>query len=270
MELMKVMRSRVRGFREVLAFDNRWELMLHRLLFRETGMVTYRKGALEFVVDHAGGDAPGTRACLVTDMYRALLPHMDLHGRAISVLDIGANGGGFPLMLLDEGLCVGRYAAVEMNPRTFSRLQLNVVQNMDGETTLIHGAVCGQAQRLQLQLGRGSTGESMYGSAGNEEGSRTVTVDGLTFDQIVERAFGQAGTIDLCKIDVEGAEYDVFAHPESCGALRRVRYLIIEIHQTGKDAGEVHRALGALGFSAILQEHQTAEDVFCFENHGLA
>lgn len=265
MELISRMRNRVNGVREIWTFDNRWEVIMHRLLFPETGMVTYRKGELEFVVDHAGGDAPGTRACLVSNMYRALLPHMDLRGRPLNLLDIGANGGGFPLMLLAEGLELGRLTAVEMNPRTYSRLQLNVTQNIAAPATLIHGAVCGEACSLTLSLGRGSTGESLQEASAGSAGGRVCQVQGLTLDEVVARGFGDAA-IDLCKIDIEGAEYDVFA-ATTATALRQARYLIIEIHQVpGKRPQEVHAALQALGFREILRERQTADDVFCFEN----
>jgi FkbM family methyltransferase len=261
------LRRTMDGFRAIWTFDNRYELIARRVFFRRTGILTYRKGDMEIVVDHHGGDETGTRECLTSPMYPALLKDLTLRG-PLTVFDIGANGGGFPLMLLDAGLRVERVAAVEMNPRTFGRMQLNLLQNLDGETCLINAAICGAPTTLKAHFGRGSTGESITDATGGDSAGRLTLIEGLTFDQAFDRAFGPRATVDLCKMDIEGAEYDVFANPGH-ERLRGCRNLIIEIHQVaGKDPQDVIDALGALGFQETAGSRGTHSDVYCFANAG--
>jgi tRNA1(Val) A37 N6-methylase TrmN6 len=60
-------------------------------------------------------------------MYREYLPFFTFSGPA-RVLDLGANGGGFPLMLRLAGIDLARVVSVEMDPMTFLRLQQSRIQ----------------------------------------------------------------------------------------------------------------------------------------------
>jgi hypothetical protein len=62
-------------------------LLLARTFDRHTGLATYRKGALEVLADHHGGDENGTRARLASDMYQRHLSRIATKG-AIRVLDL--------------------------------------------------------------------------------------------------------------------------------------------------------------------------------------
>lgn len=263
MDFTRRLFARIAAAGDILTFDNRLELLVRRALFPGTRTLTYRLGSLEFIVDHAGGDATGTRACLVSQMYRNFLPQLDLRG-PISVLDIGANGGGFPLMLRAHGLDIGSLTAVEMNPRTFARMQLNVSHNLDAEFCLIHGAVTGVSETLELHFGRGSTGESLRSASQATDTGRAHTIQGHTLDEVIDRGFGK-DDIDLCKIDIEGAEYDVFEGPHH-QALRQCRYLIMEIHDIeGRSPDDLRRRVEALGFRSVTPGPGAHADVFCFE-----
>ena len=258
------------GFREIMAFDNRWEIVLRRLFFRNTGIITYRKGGMEIVVDHHGGDETGTRACLVSDMYRSLLPSMKLE-KPITLLDIGSNGGGFALMLADAGYRLRKVAAVEMNPRVFARMQLNITQNLDVEHALFNAAVCGEADTIEAEMGRGSTGESIAGSKGRSSHGqmRTSRIEGITFDQLFDRAFSALETVDLCKMDIEGSEYGIFSHGH-CARLARCAYLIVEIHAVpGTSPQSVIDAINQHGFVEMPRPTRGEPDVFCFRNIAL-
>src|SRR5262245_11139755 len=95
--------NKFNGLRDIWAFDNRWQLLWQRLLARGTGLTVYKMQGHELVVDHSAEDECGTRLCIVSEMYRKYLPFLNLQG-PINVLDLGSNGGGFPLMLLFEGV----------------------------------------------------------------------------------------------------------------------------------------------------------------------
>src|SRR3954465_12461530 len=157
--------TRIAGARAIMTFDNWPTLLLGRLLYRNTGLLVYRKNNLEILVDHLGGDENGTRECIVGDMYRKYVPLFTLPEPA-RVLDIGANGGGFPLMLMLEGVKLASVFSVEMNPATYSRLLVNLVSNIGPAAVGINAAVCGanSPSEIFLTFSRGSTG---YGIEAN-------------------------------------------------------------------------------------------------------
>lgn len=125
--------------------------------------MVYRKDGLDILVDHGGGDENGTRACIATDMYRRYLPLFNLPG-PVRVLDLGANGGGFPLMLKLAGVSLARVVSIEMSPLTFSRLQLNLATNLGSTAVAINAAICGprSASRVSLISSLHSKGARWY------------------------------------------------------------------------------------------------------------
>lgn len=88
-----ILTSKLIGLRQILFFDNFWQLLLQRLFFRKTALHVYRLGSLEFIVDHSAGDANGVREVIVSQMYRGLIPKMALE-KNIALVDIGSYTGG--------------------------------------------------------------------------------------------------------------------------------------------------------------------------------
>lgn len=241
------LRDKLTGVRALWHFDNRWQLIADRLIFQNP-LSVYRKGSLEFLIDHDAGDHNGTRLCLISDIYTRFLPKMNL-GEEISVFDLGANGGGFPLMLLLNGKRLRRLVCVELNPNIFRRLQYNITRNVPGEPTLINGAVCGEHRQFELLLGRGDISDSIYAEqpAGVVEGKQRYVVEGYTFDELFRAHLG-SGPVDICKMDIEGAEYEVLAS-SAHDSLRACRYLIIELHTaTSARLQSLQHSLDAAGF----------------------
>jgi FkbM family methyltransferase len=240
------------GFKEILLFDNWPMLLLGRLLDRQTGFVAYRKNGLDILVDHRGGDACGTRLCIATDMYRRYLPSLSLPA-APRVIDLGANGGGFPLMLAIQGIKPSRLVCVEMNPLTFGRLQLNLATNFGLDAVAINAAVCGQPMGdILIKPTRGGTGDSIR-TLGATETEAHVAIPTATFLGIYERYFAP-DVIDLCKVDIEGQEFEMFAAlPDEL--VCKIRYLIMEFHYLNDDAIAAAEKLRArfqsLGFREI-------------------
>jgi len=248
--------TKLAGLRAVLVFDNWPMLLLGRIFDRKAGFVVYRKSGLEILVDHRGGDQTGTRQCIASDMYRRYLPSFSLRG-PIRVLDLGANGGGFPLMLKIEGLEIERVVCVEMNPLTSRRLQVNVSTNLGASAIAINGAVAGANRDAEILLrpSRGGTSESMYTNRADAEVAH-VAVKTITIRDLYDRYF-QGELIDICKVDIEGAEYEAL---ESCPheILRKIRYLVIELHEPERTPALVKR-IESLGFHQIAAErdHRT-------------
>jgi FkbM family methyltransferase len=257
------LKNKIRGLKEIWQFENRLPLILARTLFPREQLHVYRYKGVEILTDLAGGDANGAREVLTSPMYRRFLPQMELTG-PLNVLDLGANNGGFPLLLSTSGYTLKKVVSVELNPNTFLRLRFNLERNLRCEVIALNAALCGEAKNLKLALGGGSVSDNIYN--GEQSAGMTVfEIEGLTLDQIVSSYFADE-PIDICKIDVEGAEFEVFSQP-SHGGLRRCRYLIMEIHE-GEDrrAETILSSLKQLGFVRKLQPPDADPNVYFFAN----
>ena len=139
-----------------------------------------------------------------------------------------------------------RLVCVEMNPNTFGRLQYNIARNIRGEVSLVHTAVCDRSRMLALRFGRGSISDTIYQEA-TDLASEQFQVAGRTFDDLFRSQFGDQ-TVDICKMDIEGAEYEViFSAEKTC--LQRCRYLLAELHPASEEELErFAKALEDIGF----------------------
>lgn len=257
------LRNKTRGWREIWAFENRLSLIFTRLFFPREDLQVYRYKSLDIITDRAGGDANGAREVLTSPMYRRFLPHMKFDGPA-NILDLGANNGGFPLLLQSCGIALKKVVSVEFNPRTFVRLHFNLLRNLDCEVVPLNAALCGENCMLDVQAGRGSVSDSIYEqqNPGEDPFDR---IEGITLDKFYETYF-QDETIDICKIDVEGAEYDVFLQPDH-SQIKNCRYLIMEIHErNGRSADELLPAIASLGFIQQPNDPDADPTVHFFKN----
>ncbi len=247
------MNNKLRGLREMWHFDNRIYLILSRILFPSQSGHIYRLRDVEFLSDHRSGDANGARELLTSPMYRKYIEKMDLTGD-IKVLDIGSNNGGFPLLLKAENISIGQLVCVELNPNTFVRLQFNLGLNLNGRFRAFNLGICGENRKLRVKLGAGSAGDNIYRSADKGDTDQIV-IPGKTFDDVYCEVFGEQ-IVDLCKIDIEGAEYEVF-ESETAKSISRCKYLLIEIHHSAERPRKlVLDKLNAAGFIEIDGENK--------------
>ena len=240
------LKNKLNGLKEIWYFDNRWQLLFSRLFFRHERINIYRLKGMNILVDHLAGDANGAREIIVSPMYRQFLPQMKLDS-PVNVLDIGANNGGFPLMLRANDIELKKVVSVEFNPNTFGRMRFNLERNAGCEFIGINAAICGEAREIEVRLGEGSVGDSIYAANVESSGAHLYHLNGMTFDEIYSSTFGEE-KVDICKIDVEGAEYEIFNTPHH-DRVTRCRYLIIEIHEEqGRNPNDVVRRLSELEF----------------------
>ncbi len=228
-------------FKQFDNFSNRLELTLGRMVFRDTQLQVHRVGDKHMVLDHRAADAGSIRGCVSSPMYWELLDKVSLP-KDLTVLDIGANVGGFPLLLHARGHGFKELTCVELNPATFIRLHFNILNNWPKATVLNRG-VTSQSGEITLHLGHGDTADSLKGSpdgAGEE-----VTVQTIRLDDICE-----APHIDLLKMDIEGAETDVLLKPGHEATLAHTSVLVIEIHPL-EQAQAIHDAITATGLQHV-------------------
>lgn len=254
---MQALKNKLSGLREIFFFDNWFQLLLSNTVFRGEPLQVFRKGNVHFVSDKSKGDVNGLRNVIASPMYRVFLNDMQLPSR-ISLLDIGANTGGFALMLQLNGHQPEQYVGVEMHPQTFSRLSFNLLHNMPGNPVLLNKAVYNENGSIKVSFTGGGTGESVSDIIGTGE----TTLPTVTLNTLVEEHF--AGKhIDLCKMDIEGSEFDIF-FGNQFSKLQQARFLLIEIHPHQKYTTEdLSVVLRNLGFNLVKQ----FDDVYLFKNN---
>lgn len=259
--------SKFNGFKEIWQFDNRWHLIFTRLFFPDENLVFYKIKNVEFLTDHAGGDAKGAGELFTTDMYSDFFPQMKMPEK-IKVLDLGANNGGFPLLLKATGIEIEKLVCVELNPRTFSRLQFNINRNFENECFVVNCAVTRTDRIIEFMTSEGGVGNNIYNI--DESNNEILELKGITFDKIFSEYF-EGQIVDLCKIDIENAEFEVFEN-DNHEQIKNCRYILMEIHHNKKqDRKIVVNRLNEIGFEEIdgANKSKNAHFVHLFRNKNI-
>lgn len=249
--MINTLQNLANGLSDLFKFDNAAQLVINRLLFRSTGPTIYRRNGASIIVDHGADDQNGTRVCLTSDMYSRYY-HLLPENKALNILDLGANGGGLPLSLSAEGYTINRLLCVEMNPTTYGRLYYNISQNIDAvHTFILNAAVWNEDGEMEVSLGRGGTNDSVHSTSNTSATGLSVkSVATRTFDSLVEQGFGDE-PIDLCKLDVEGAEFETLLSG-TAKRFKQVGLLVVEIHpHTKHRAEEIVTWLENQGFAIV-------------------
>jgi FkbM family methyltransferase len=168
-----------------------------------------------------------------------------------SVLDVGANKGIFALWALHEAKNDLRLACYEPSPSSFRYLQRNVGSQVAGDMlrNCAVGATEGDVTLYELvgRSGESSLSQSRAATTGNE--IVETTVPKVTLADVI----ADLGSIDLLKVDVEGAEYEIVADSPS-GAFTGVRRIVLEFDavekrpESPRSAEDLFRAVFLAGF----------------------
>lgn len=259
-------------------FDNRFSLLFEKTFFRnsEGALHIYRKNGMEILMDKAAGDQSGARYAITSSMYKQYLPYIMsvLSSKPLNILDLGANVGGFALLLTLENIAIQTLVAVELNPNTFLRLRLNLERNLTIDRKNLHcinAGVCGEKRTLQITLGNGGMDDNIFDIHRSPiVNAQQYSIIGITFDAIIEDYYktpdNQDPVIDICKMDIEGAEYEAILGQHST-RLHRCKFLIIEIHpHQNHSMDKLITAITQRGFQEIRTGTNVTEDVFLFCN----
>ena len=147
------------------------------------------------------------------------------------VLDVGAHVGYFTLLASRLVGPTGKVCAFEPECHTFDLLRRNVALNNLTNVVLVEKAVTSQAARRQLFLcPQGSDRNSLFDGAGHRQSQNITT---LALDEFWVSL--SCPTIDLVKVDVEGAEASVVQGMTSLLAKDAVCRMIVELNPLALD-----------------------------------
>lgn len=225
------------------------------------GRALGRPPALRMQVRHGptihtpGGDRSWRTAveCFGRDCYRLATADLPL---APTVLDIGANIGGFALAVLASHP-QAQVDAYEPSPAALAALRTNITANdAQAHVTVHNSAVTGPSKPDTVWLNEqvGDLCTSSVLDQGNTVGvsANRVEVPALPLSAILS---SYAGDIDLVKMDVEGAEYGIVGETP-VELLAKVRRMVVEYHRVpGRHVHELAARLQAAGLVWERQEH---------------
>ena len=143
-----------------------------------------------------------------------------------TVVDIGANYGFFSIFAALHTGSNCRIFALEPSPDSFKILSENIRENRyDHKITAIEKAVTGSTNTVQLALPGNALCHNLYNFKNSEN---HVEVQTITLPELVQQ-FG-LDTIDILKLNCEGAEYDILLNL-SPAVLKKIREIRMEYHQ---------------------------------------
>lgn len=164
------------------------------------------------------------------------------------VVDLGANCGSFSILASLNG--AKKVIAVEPHPETIEILKENVKDFL--QVKIVEAAVVRELEeksqletKLYICPDPHGTGSHTATLKGNDDPLKYkhIKVNAITLDEII--GIYDLDRIDFLKLDIEGAEYEIF---ENCTRLDRIRQISMEWHYGPYQFTELLRFLIKNGF----------------------
>jgi FkbM family methyltransferase len=164
-----------------------------------------------------------------------------------SIIDAGANVG-FTSLFLAANFPEARILAIEPDAQNFKILEQNVAANVPVPYVLLRKALWKNSGTVTMSNSFRDHREWSRQVVDTPEARQTSDqLEGIPVNEL----FQVAGTesIDILKIDIEGAEKEVFSDFNgSVEVLKRVKFLIIELHDEVDFQHEFEKMLIQAGF----------------------
>jgi len=172
--------------------------------------------------------------------------------RINSAIDLGANIGLFTEWILDRFGLDTLVVSVEPNTRAVDAFKY-IHQNKPN-VNLFEGLVSDKSGTVELLINPGNSLVSSIEGTGTSY-SEKQEANSITLPDLMEMY--KLETVDLLKMDVEGAEYSIFDSIDS-DFLKRFKYLLIEFHlNDGKRVLDIVNKIECAGFSLEIREDDT-------------
>jgi FkbM family methyltransferase len=171
-----------------------------------------------------------------------------------TIIDLGANAG-LAALYFEGAYPDVRILAVEPVPETAAVLKTNLARGLhSGRHQVLQCAAWSDDRSLALVPGPNADAFTYVSTRPIEPGDASAPITrGKTMQQLIDASgFDQ---IDLLKIDIEGAERELFR-----GHLRwldRVRSIAIEFHDTSREDIGFDKLMRAYGFAIVAENRHT-------------
>ena len=166
------------------------------------------------------------------------------------ILDVGASTGVFSLYAAASAPR-SRLIALEPMPSAYALLRDNVRLNgFEGRVEVHHAAVAAETGEIELFIeADGLFFPSVL--APGATNAKSVRVPSVTLAEALERHAPDG--VDLLKLDIEGAEYDVLygASPETLSRIGEIRMEAHDLDDGERSVAALRRFLAQVGFTLV-------------------
>lgn len=161
------------------------------------------------------------------------------------VLDIGGNIGMFSLY-------AAKYAkqvyTLEPSPEHCSLIRHMLDFNKITNVKLLENALYIENGKFEYYTPENNKTMWSLHAAVNDGKSKPQGVDAITFDTLFKME--NIEHVDLCKTDIEGSEYEVFASEGFRKVAHKIDVIVCEIHQwAGRNRNQINESFKSAGFS---------------------
>jgi FkbM family methyltransferase len=223
---------------------------------RELSLISLRNG-IEIACRRGSRDWDVVREVFVRGGYGRSAAYLQELRTEATVLDLGGNIGCFSLLAASRSPFAS-VVAYEPGPPNIRMFRLNCLANPE-LSSRIH---------LEPFAIAGVAGESFWQFDMSNAGGSSIYGDVAGGEQVRIRAFAEVvadldGPIALAKIDIEGAEYELFEHTAST-VWQRIPALSIEIHRDPGGRRSQEQLLSSIRSLGYLAEADDRFAWFCY------
>ncbi|MBV8732567.1 MAG: FkbM family methyltransferase [Acidobacteriia bacterium] len=144
-------------------------------------------------------------------------------------IDLGANEGYFSVLASHIVGPEGRVVAIEPQSRLQEVIRENLSVNHCSNVRLIRCVVAGETGRMRLSLAPSTNTGSSSLFRGTKYPIPTEEVESFNLADLLDKA--DLDSCDLMKVDIEGAEYDVFMAAKEVLEKGILRNIALEYHE---------------------------------------
>lgn len=178
----------------------------------------------------------------------------------MTFVDVGANWGYFTLLAASLVGASGSVLSLEPDPRLFPMLEENLLRNCLEQVSALPVAAASGAGTLTL-AGFDEAGENFGVSrlvTGSDTQQHLFQVRADSLDRLLESE--KLASVDLMKMDIEGAETFAVAGMSDSLSTGRIKRLLLELHpaqliEHGSSASNVIQILQDFGYNAWTIDH---------------
>jgi len=189
-----------------------------------------------------------------------------------TLVDLGANKGRTALFFFLNAK-IERALLVEANSNLNEYIQRTLVSVLDKVEIIIdNSCVLGKSNQtvnfVIVESSRNSHikrhDESVWDSA-----VKTIDVQSVSLHELLDK-YNFNGSIDLLKMDIEGAEFDILEH--DLEVFKRFKYLCFEVHGETEKRKHFFNKIQSIGFDIFKHphrnEHPLVEILFAAQKNG--
>jgi len=173
-----------------------------------------------------------------------------------AILDVGAHSGMFVLWCRAINAEVPIFA-FEPEPNNFSILKTHIAENHLKNVIAKQVAVSDSVGETQLQISDDSMNHALLVKLDTD--AKTIKVQTTSLERILKQ--NHLSSVDLIKLDVEGAEYQILeSTPKETFA--RIRAIACETHKIeGHSPEELKRFLESIGYKVLLTKNPRVQEL---------